>query len=129
MKKITIFYWIFTGLLSVLITIGAIPDIMRIPEAVAMVETHLGYPPYLLPFLGVAKISGIVAILIPGFPRIKEWAYAGLTFDLAGAIYSHISVGDPANVWMPIIVGFVLIFGSYIFYHKKLKTALLTNKN
>ncbi|SMG65112.1 conserved hypothetical protein, partial [methanotrophic bacterial endosymbiont of Bathymodiolus sp.] len=70
--------------------IGAIPDILYASDAVVLFA-HLGYPSYLLPFLGVAKLLGILAILIPGFPRIKEWAYAGLTFDLVGAMYSSIA--------------------------------------
>ncbi|MDF2718510.1 MAG: DoxX-like family protein, partial [Paenibacillus sp.] len=99
MKKIAVLYWSFTGLLSALMVIGSIPDMMLVPEAVALFE-HLGYPAYLLPFLGIAKLLGIVAILVPGFPRIKEWAYAGLFFDLLGAMYSSIAVGDPASQWL-----------------------------
>ena len=78
MKKTKIIYWIFTGLLAAGMLLGSIPDIMSTPEAVAIVTTHLGYPAYFIPFIGVAKLLGAVAILIPGFPRIKEWAYAGL---------------------------------------------------
>ncbi|MGV2448107.1 UNVERIFIED_CONTAM: DoxX family protein, partial [Bacillus sp. ATCC 13368] len=81
MKKTKIIYWIFTGLLVALMVLGSIPDIMSVPDAVALFN-HLGYPTYLLPFIGIAKLLGVVAILIPGFPRIKEWAYAGFVFDL-----------------------------------------------
>ncbi|TNJ66189.1 DoxX family protein [Paenibacillus hemerocallicola] len=120
MKKINVLYWSFTGLLSALMVLGSIPDIILVPDAVALFE-HLGYPTYLLPFLGIAKLLGIVAILVPGFPRIKEWAYAGLFFDLLGAMYSSIAVGDPASQWLLFLIGFVLIGGSYTFYHKKRK--------
>ncbi|MEP6596311.1 MAG: DoxX family protein [Ginsengibacter sp.] len=120
MKRTKIIYWIFTGLLAALMLISSIPDIIVTPEAVAIVSTHLGYPVYFIPFIGVAKLLGVVAILIPGFPRIKEWAYAGFIFDLTGAIYSSIAVGDPVSAWMPLFIGPVLIFCSYIFYHKKL---------
>ena len=68
---------------------GFYSDIMSVPDAVALFN-HLGYPTYLLPFIGIAKLLGVVAILIPGFPRIKEWAYAGFVFDLTGAMYSSI---------------------------------------
>jgi len=122
MKKYKIIYWIFTILLCLPILIGAIPDIMRVPEAVALMK-HLGYPDYLLPFLGVAKVLGVIAILVPAFPRLKEWAYAGLFFDLGGAMYSHLSVGDGADKWGFFFIGFALLFGSYIFYHKKRKAA------
>jgi DoxX-like family len=91
----------------------SIPDVLQIPMAVA-IFTHLGYPTYLLPFIGIAKILGVVAVLVPGFPRLKEWAYAGLVFDLTGALYSHISVGDsPANLAFPVI-GLLLVIGSYL---------------
>ncbi|MGF6951720.1 putative membrane protein YphA (DoxX/SURF4 family) [Neobacillus sp. B4I6] len=128
MKKIKIIYWIFTGPLVALMIFGSIPDIMSVPDAVALFN-HLGYPTYLLPFLGIAKLLGVVAILIPGFPRIKEWAYAGFVFDLTGAMYSSISVGDPASGWLLFIIGYILIAGSYIFHHNKIKSASLSSKN
>jgi DoxX-like family len=62
-------------------------------------------------------LLGVIAILTPGFPRIKEWAYAGFVIDLTGAMYSTITVGDP---WMFFIIGYILIIGSYVLYHKKL---------
>src|SRR3982751_349485 len=105
MKRTNIFYWIVTGLLAALIAFGAVPDLIKHPEAIKVME-HLGYPVYLLPFLGVAKLLGVIAILVPRFPRLKEWAYAGLFFDLSGALYSHISIRDPASVWAPIFIGY-----------------------
>lgn len=122
MKKINILYWIFTILLAVLMGLGAIPDLLSTPDAVKMVCDHLHYPAYFLPFIGVAKLLGAIAILVPGFPRLKEWAYAGFTFDITGAVYSSIAVGDPASTWIfTIILGYGLIFCSYIFYHKRRK--------
>lgn len=120
MKKTTVFYWILTGLLAVLMGSGSIPDILSVPDAVALFQ-HLGYPAYLLPFLGIAKLLGVIAILVPGFPRLKEWAYAGFVFDLSGAMYSSIAVGDPASGWIFFIIGFILIAGSYILHHKRFK--------
>ncbi|MDQ0902007.1 MULTISPECIES: DoxX family protein [unclassified Paenibacillus] len=125
MKKTKVMYWIFTALLVVLMGVGAIPDILYAPEAVALFA-HLGYPSYLLPFLGVAKLLGILAILIPGFPRIKEWAYAGFTFDLVGAMYSGIAVGDPVGGLAVFIIGFIVIGGSYVCYHRKQRAASLS---
>ncbi|MBT2618422.1 MULTISPECIES: DoxX family protein [unclassified Bacillus (in: firmicutes)] len=127
MKKTKIIYWIFTGLLVALMVLGSIPDIMSVPDAVALFN-HLGYPTYLLPFIGIAKLLGVVAILIPGFPRIKEWAYAGFVFDLTGAMYSSISVGDPVSGWLIFIIGYILIAGSYIYHHKILKSTSVSNK-
>lgn len=119
MGKTKIVYWIFTGLISALMLLASIPDVLQTSEAVA-IFTHLGYPTYLLPFIGIAKILGVVAVLVPGFPTLKEWAYAGLVFDLIGALYSHISVGDPPVNWIFPIVGLLLVSGSYAFYRKKL---------
>ena len=62
---------------------------------------------------------GVTAVFTPGVPRLKEWAFAGLTFDLTGALYSHLSVGDRANVWMPAAVGLALVTGSYIAYRTR----------
>src|SRR5665811_1780836 len=59
--------------------------------------THLGYPVYLLTMIGMWKILGVVAVLIPKFTLLKEWAYAGFFFMMSGAIFSHIAVGDPVN--------------------------------
>src|SRR5256886_11900585 len=59
--------------------------------------THLGYPIYFLTILGVWKILGVLAVLIPKFPLLKEWTYAGFFFAMSGAIFSHIAVGDPVK--------------------------------
>ncbi|SEC03958.1 DoxX family protein [Paenibacillus sp. GP183] len=127
MKKILTIYWIFTGLLMALTILGSIPDVMSVPDAIALF-THLGYPAYLLPFIGIAKLLGVLALLIPGFPRIKEWVYAGFVYDFTGAMYSSISVGDPASSWLLFLVGYILIAGSYIYHHKKLKSNLLNKE-
>jgi LPXTG-motif cell wall-anchored protein len=118
MKITKILYWIITGLMAAFMLMASIPDVLQIPEAVA-VFNHLGYPKYLLPFIGVAKILAVIAILIPGFQRLKEWAYAGLVFDLIGALYSHISVGDPPSNWIFPILGLLLVVGSYVFYRRR----------
>lgn len=120
MKKTKILYWVFTGLFAFIMLGSAIPDILVDPMAVEGFK-QIGYPAYLIPFLGVAKLLGVVAILIPGFPRIKEWAYAGLIFDLLGATYSVISTGKSLSDWSPMLIFIALGAVSYIYYHKKLK--------
>lgn len=119
-KKSIIGYWIFTGLLAALMLMSSIPNILSAPSAIA-VFNHLGYPAYLVPFIGVAKLLGVIAILVPGFPRIKEWAYAGLVIDLTGAFYSSVAVGDPASGWIIFFIGYMLIAGSYVCYHRRRK--------
>ena len=107
--------WTITGLMAALLLLSAVPDVLRVPGALAIFK-HLGYPSYLLRFLGTAKMLGVAAVLVPGLPRIKEWAFAGLTFDVSGALYSHLSVGDPPIAWMPALVALALICGSYVAY-------------
>ena len=96
---------------------SAIPDIFSSPIAVKGMHEDLGYPLFFIPFIGVAKFLGVVAILVPGFSRIREWAYAGLIFDLIGATYSIASVGKPD--WMFMVLPLALAFGSYYFYNKR----------
>ena len=119
MKKIGITYWVFTAFAGALMLMAAIPDLLQVPGARGVIA-HLGYPDYLLLFLGVAKLFGVAALLVPRFPRLKEWAYAGLSFDLVGAFYSHLSVGDGPGNWLFSIIGLALVIGSYFFYQQKL---------
>ena len=126
MKKTNLIYWIFTGLFSAFMLLTAIPDVLNSPDAAAFMTGQLGYPAYFTPFIGVAKVLGAIAILIPGFPRIKEWAYAGLVFDLIGAMYSVISIGAGAGaafIALPLVMGIV----SYIYHHKRLKESAASN--
>ena len=122
MKKTKIIYWIFTVLFILSMLISALPEIMGSSEGNKFMM-NLGFPVYINMFLGIAKFLGMIAILIPGYPRIKEWAYAGFCFDLIGATYSQIAagMGGPGIIFMSI--WFVLLFGSYIYYHKRLKEA------
>ena len=66
----------------------------------------LGYPPYLMTLLGILKLLGVVALLAPGFARLKEWAYAGFSFDLIGAAFSFAAAGDPtpAGIAPPLLI-------------------------
>ena len=89
----TTIYWISTGLLALDFVVGGAFQIARSPQAVQGFA-HLGYPVYFLTLLGVWKILGGIALLVPGTPRLKEWAYAGIFFDLTAAVVSVIAVGD-----------------------------------
>jgi len=71
-------------------------DVLRLPPYTGIMA-HLGYPAYFALILGTWKILGAVAVLAPGVPRLKEWAYAGMFFNLTGAVASHLSVGDGAD--------------------------------
>jgi DoxX-like family len=85
-------YWLATAVLAGELGLGGIWDIARIPF-VANLVTHLGYPSYFLVLLGTWKVLGAFALLIPGRPLIKEWAYAGAFFTYTGAIVSHLTTG------------------------------------
>lgn len=128
MKKTKILYWIFTGIFSFFMLGSALPDIVSADLAVNGFA-GLGLPAYLVPFIGIAKALGVLAILIPGFPRIKEWAYAGLMIDLIGATYAMISVGIPAGDWTPVFLPIAFGVLSYVFYHRKLKAASAAQVN
>lgn len=93
MKIRTIAYWTTTALLAFAFAAGGLADLSGSP---AMIEamSHLGYPVYFMTLLGAWKVLGALAILAPRMPRLKEWAYAGIVFDLSGAVVSHASVGD-----------------------------------
>jgi hypothetical protein len=117
-NKQNIGYWIATALMSVCMLMGAVADVSRAPAALAWF-VHLGYPLYLLPFIGAAKILGVLAVVAPGIKRVKEWAYAGLVFDLIGAFYSHISVGDSVAIWILPMIGLLLVISSYVLYQRK----------
>lgn len=122
MKKINIIYWISTVLLILLMLSSAIPSLLNSKQAVDFMK-HMQYPFYFAHFLAVAKLLGIVALLVPGFPRIREWAYAGFTFDLIAALYSFIALGDPASSYMLFPLFFLILAVSYIYWHKKLRAA------
>lgn len=121
MKKINIIYWIFTGLLVAVMLFSGITSIMNTPESIKMMSGHFGYPAYFNQYLGAAKVLGSIALLVPGFPRLKEWAYAGFAFDMISAVYSEISVHDPVAQWAPIFVFIAFLAVSYIYHHKRLK--------
>lgn len=120
MKKTKIIYWIFTILLIGMMLMSAVSSFMPSPEGEAMMKL-IGYPYNVLYLLSVAKILGSIALLVPGFPRLKEWAYAGFTFDLIGAIYAFLMVGTPIINISFMVAGLVFVAGSYIYHHQLLK--------
>jgi uncharacterized membrane protein len=127
MKKINIIYWIFTVLFAGVMLLTGIQHAMATPDVVKMISTDMGFPLYMVSFLGWVKILGAIAILIPGFPRVAEWAYAGLFFDLIGAFYAILAVGTPFVMALGMAPFFIVGIVSYIYYHKRLK-ALATQQ-
>jgi len=121
MKTINIIYWVTTVLFAAFMISTAIPNIIMNEDSIKFIGDLLGYPKYLIPFLGWAKVFGSIGILLPVNWRIKEWAYAGLFFDLTGAMYSVVSVSgfDPGMAFM--ILPYGLMAASYIFNLKRSK--------
>lgn len=113
-KKNKIIYWISTIWLALGMLSTGIVQLLK-PDAEVAKITHLGYPVYFLTILGVWKILGVVAVLIPGFPRLKEWAYAGFFFAMSGAAFSHLAAGDPLAEIFPSLLLVVLIAVSWYF--------------
>jgi uncharacterized membrane protein YphA (DoxX/SURF4 family) len=102
-KRNKIIYWIVTGFLSFGMLAGGIQQMLQIGGYNEIIK-QLGYPQYLLSILGVWKILGVIAILIPKFPLLKEWAYAGFFFVMSGASISHFAVGQPLTEAMPSLI-------------------------
>jgi hypothetical protein len=92
-KKNIIIYWTSTILLALGMFSGGLAQLLRVRESVAGV-VHIGYPLYFLSIIGIWKILGVVVILTPKLPLLKEWAYAGFFFAMTGALISHIAAGD-----------------------------------
>src|SRR5262249_27833444 len=108
-RKIKITYWVCT-LLFILPLIASGIGFSATLHPVVEAMTHLGYPLYLIRFLGAAKLLGAMAILVGTFPRIKEWAYAGFAFNLTGAFYSHLCSGDGPKALVPLVILFFALF-------------------
>jgi len=125
MKALRISYWVVTVLLAAFIVLGAVTDILKGPDVAAFFK-HLGYPGYFPQFIGTLKILGIIAILVPGYPKLREWAYAGLTFDVTGALSSHLLNGDGPLVYFPALLGILLVISSYVLYNKIYHQSLRT---
>lgn len=104
-------HWIATTLVCLALGGGGVVDLLHLPAA-DRVMARLGYPEYFQDILGVWKILGAMALLVPGRPILKEWAYAGMVFDVTGAALSHLVTGDRLEVVPPLVV-LVLLVISY----------------
>lgn len=113
-KRNKIIYWIATVWLSLGMSVTGAVQILRLEAETKMME-HLGYPLYFLTILGSWKILGVIAVLLPRFPLVKEWAYAGFFFAMSGAIFSHAAVGDTAMDYFGPSLLLVLTITSWYF--------------
>ena len=113
-KRNKIIYWISTIWLALAMLASGLQQIFQTKGFVDII-VHLGYPLYFMYILGVWKMLGVIAILIPKFSLLKEWAYAGFFFAMSGAVFSHIASGDSMNEIFPSLVLLILTLVSWYF--------------
>jgi len=113
-KRKLIWYWIITLILSFCIFSGGLAQALQV-EGVLKGFKPLGYPTYFISIIGVWKMLGIIAILIPGFKLLKEWAYAGIFFVMSGAVISHIASNDiSAQIVAPVLLAVFTVLSWYL---------------
>ena len=124
-KRNKIIYWIATIWLAVAMLASGLQQIFHTKSFVDII-VPLGYPIYFLTILGIWKILGVVALLIPKFPLLKEWAYAGLFFAMSGAMFSHIASGNSLTEIFPSLILLIMIVLSWYFRPADKKIMLVT---
>ena len=113
-KRKLIWYWISTILLSFCIFSGGLAQALQV-QGVVQGFKPLGYPTYFISVIGIWKMLGIIAILVPAFKLLKEWAYAGLFFTMTGAVISHIASNDiHAQIIAPIVLAIFTVLSWYL---------------
>jgi hypothetical protein len=121
MKKLNIIYWTSTILFTAFMGMTGVQNVMMTQDSIDLITTDLGFPQYIIPFLGLAKIFGCIGLLIPIPPRLKEWCYAGLFFDFMGAIYSMVADNGFDPMMLTLLVPFALMGLSYGAHHRRLE--------
>lgn len=122
-KRNKIIYWVSTIFLSLGMLAGGIQQMLQI-GGYNKIVTRLGYPLYMLSILGIWKILGVTAILLPKFPLVKEWAYAGFFFVMSGAAISHLVMKEPFVEVVPSLILLTAIILSWYFRPKDRKVVL-----
>jgi DoxX-like family len=113
-KKKLIWYWITTSILSFCIFSGGLAQALQV-QGVVQGFKPLGYPTYFISLIGIWKVLGIIAILIPKFKLLKEWAYAGIFFTMSGAVISHIASDDVSvQIIAPIVLAIFTVLSWYL---------------
>lgn len=126
-KRNRIIYWVSTIWLALgMVSTGTV-QLIQMEEEVAMMA-KLGYPSYLMSMLGISKILGVIAILVPRLPLLKEWAYAGFSFVMSGAIVSHLAIGESIDKVLPPLLLLILTMISWYFRPENRKTTLKGNQ-
>lgn len=126
-KRNKIIYWIATVWLALGMASTGIVQLVKMKEEVDMF-THLGYPIYFLTLLGLWKLGGVIVVLIPKFPLLKEWTYAGFFFAMSGAVVSHVAVGDSAKELFGPVLLLILTAVSWYFRPSDRKIISIHNR-
>lgn len=117
MKTTKIIYWLSTSLLILFVGAGSFADLLKV-EAIKQSFIHINFPEYMLPFFGLAKLGGTIAIILRRNSLIGEWAYAGIIFYFVGANYVHVAVGDGIDKLGITLFILTLSITSYVFNKK-----------
>ncbi|MFC4098988.1 DoxX family protein [Paenibacillus xanthanilyticus] len=125
MKSIKITYWIITACTLIGFAISAFNELTHSPKTFTGTTELLGYPAYFLTLLGVAKVIGIIVLLVPKYYRLKEWAYAGLTIDCISAFWSQMAVGNPMGGIQPVAVLLFVLLSYYLM--RKMESGAVRN--
>ena len=119
MKSKVIGYWVTTAIIEFELLVGGITDVVRgrallvAGAPVADILAQLGYPVYLLTIIGIWKLLAGIALVVPRFPRLKEWAYAGVFFEMTGAAASWIAIGDKTGQFIAPLIFAVFAMASW----------------
>jgi len=108
MKARTVGYWICTVLIGLSYLASGAAHLLRVPQVVESM-THLGYPAHFVIIMGIWKVLSGVAVLLPGFPLLKEWAYAFMIFDITGAAIAHAAAGDVGLIFVQVVLAALVV--------------------
>ena len=119
-KRLAILYWVFTILFALLMLASALGGLQPSASSIKIMHDQLGYPVYFIQFISVAKLLGVIAILVPRYKTLKEWAYAGMCFDLIGAIYSGVaSAGKFDPLMLSMLIWIIPGVLSYYYWRRR----------
>ena len=125
MNKLTAGYWVATALLALDLLVSGLGALTK-QDFLIEIMTHLGYPLYVMPILGTAYVLAAIALVIPGHPWVKEWAYAGVVFAMTAALASHVFSGDGFDSFAPPLVIIFLLVASYMLRPQSRRLVLRT---
>lgn len=119
MKFTNIIYWVSTAIVALMMIFSAYSYLTN--PAMTQAFHHLGFPDYFRLELALAKLIGVILLLVPFTGRLKEWVYAGFTFTFVSASVAHLSSGDPTSAGITPLVVLAVLFTSYLTYHQRQK--------